>query len=59
VVERGGDAGDLARRMGRVMGGGGGGRRTMAQAGGNDPTKLDEALDQASAIVREQLERDG
>jgi alanyl-tRNA synthetase len=59
VVERGGDAGDLARRIGRVMGGGGGGRRTMAQAGGNDPTKLDEALDQASAIVREQLERDG
>jgi len=57
VVERGGDAGELARRMGQVIGGGGGGRPTMAQAGGNDPGKLNEALDQASAILREQLER--
>jgi alanyl-tRNA synthetase len=59
VVERGGDAGELARRMGRVMGGGGGGRPTMAQAGGSDPGKLNEALDQAPAILREQLERQG
>ena len=57
VVERGADAGELARRMGRVMGGGGGGRPTMAQAGGSEPGKLNRALDQASAILREQLER--
>jgi alanyl-tRNA synthetase len=57
VVKRGGDAGELARRMGQAMGGGGGGRPTMAQAGGNDPGKLNEALDQASAILREQLQR--
>jgi len=59
VVERGADAGELARRMGQVMGGGGGGRPTMAQAGGSDPSKLDQALAQASAILREQLERYG
>jgi alanyl-tRNA synthetase len=59
VVERGADAGELARRMGQVMGGGGGGRPTMAQAGGSDPSKLDQALAQASVILREQLERYG
>ncbi len=57
VVGRGADAADLARRIGRVMGGGGGGRRTMAQAGGSDPARLDEALAQASSILKEQLER--
>jgi alanyl-tRNA synthetase len=57
VVERGADAGELARRMGQVMGGGGGGRPTMAQAGGSDPSKLNQALDQASVILREQLEQ--
>jgi alanyl-tRNA synthetase len=57
VVERGADAGELARRMGQVMGGGGGGRPTMAQAGGSDPSKINEALEKASAILREQLER--
>lgn len=56
VVERGGDAADLVRRMGRVMGGGGGGRPTMAQAGGSDAEKLDEALGQAADILRKQLE---
>jgi alanyl-tRNA synthetase len=59
VVARGADAGELARRAGRVMGGGGGGRPTMAQAGGSDPGKLNEALDQAPTILREQLERQG
>ena len=28
-----------------VVGGGGGGRENVAQAGGRDPDKLDEALD--------------
>ncbi|MFW6115696.1 MAG: alanine--tRNA ligase, partial [Chloroflexota bacterium] len=55
VVQRGADAADLVRRMGRVMGGGGGGRPSMAQAGGSDPAKLEEALDQARVILEEQL----
>jgi alanyl-tRNA synthetase len=57
VVERGADAGEIARRVGRVMGGGGGGRPTMGQAGGSDSSKLEEALAQASAILKEQLGR--
>ena len=55
VVDRGADAVGIVRRMGQIVGGGGGGRPTMAQAGGSDPGKLDEALSQAAQIIREQL----
>jgi alanyl-tRNA synthetase len=34
----------LIKRVARVVGGGGGGRPTLAQAGGRDPQRLDEAL---------------
>ena len=52
VVARGVKAGDVIRIAAPVVGGGGGGRDTMAQAGGKDPSKLDEALEAArSAIV--------
>jgi alanyl-tRNA synthetase len=56
VVEQGADAVGIVRQLGRVVGGGGGGRPTMAQAGGSDPGKLDQALAQAPRILREQLE---
>jgi alanyl-tRNA synthetase len=52
LVARGVKAGEVIRIAAPVVGGGGGGRDTMAQAGGKDPGKLDEALDAArSAIV--------
>jgi alanyl-tRNA synthetase len=38
-----------------VVGGGGGGRDDMAQAGGRDPAKLDDALAEARAIVEGKL----
>jgi alanyl-tRNA synthetase len=44
LVERGLQAGPLIKRVARVVGGGGGGRPTLAQAGGRDPRRLDEAL---------------
>jgi alanyl-tRNA synthetase len=56
AVERGADAVEIVRGLGRVVGGGGGGRPTMAQAGGSDPSKLDEALAQAAGILKQQLE---
>jgi len=56
VVERGADAVKLVRGVARVVSGGGGGKPTMAQAGGRDPDKLDEALAQAPNLLREQLE---
>jgi alanyl-tRNA synthetase len=37
-------AGDLVNAVAQKIGGRGGGRADMAQAGGNDPSKLDEAL---------------
>ena len=44
AVERGLSAADVVKEAAAVMGGGGGGRDTMAQAGGKDAEKLDEAL---------------
>jgi alanyl-tRNA synthetase len=41
----------VIREAAVVVGGGGGGRDTMAQAGGKDPAKLDEAL----AVAREAI----
>jgi alanyl-tRNA synthetase len=37
-------AGELVRRLARVVGGGGGGRPDLAEAGGKSPENLDEAL---------------
>jgi len=48
VIARGLKAGDWVRETAKVAGGGGGGRPQMAQAGGKDPQKLDDAL--AAAI---------
>ena len=53
VVERGVKAGAIVKAAAQVVGGGGGGRDTMAQAGGRDPEKLDEAL----AAARAEIER--
>jgi alanyl-tRNA synthetase len=44
IVERGVKAGDIVKAAAGVVGGGGGGKPTMAQAGGKDPSKTDEAL---------------
>jgi alanyl-tRNA synthetase len=52
--ERGLSAAQLVREAAAVVGGGGGGREDMAQAGGRDPAKLDEAL----ATAREAIERE-
>ncbi len=37
-------AGDLVKDLARIIGGGGGGRSDIAEAGGKDPSRLDEAL---------------
>ncbi|MGH2743025.1 MAG: alanine--tRNA ligase, partial [Thermoleophilaceae bacterium] len=55
VVERGVKAGDVVRAAAQVAGGGGGGRDTMAQAGGRDPEKLDDALATARAAIEQAL----
>ena len=37
-------AGDLVKELALIIGGGGGGRSDLAEAGGKDPSRLDEAL---------------
>ena len=51
AVQRGIKAGEVVRAAAEVVGGGGGGRDTMAQAGGRDPERLDDAL----ATARERI----
>ncbi len=55
AVARGIHAGKLIGGLARVAGGGGGGKPDMAQAGGRDTTKLDEALSVVEASVAGQL----
>jgi len=55
LVDRGLHAGNLARDTAKVMGGGGGGRPEMAQAGGRNVEKLDEALRGVPDLVRRSL----
>ncbi|HEU5063600.1 MAG TPA: alanine--tRNA ligase [Solirubrobacterales bacterium] len=55
MVERGLSAGSIIREIAPIVGGGGGGRDDMAQAGGKDPAKLDEALASARAAIEREL----
>jgi len=49
-------AGTLVRALGKRIGGGGGGRPDMAEAGGRDVSRLDEALGAAVDEVRRCVE---
>jgi len=55
AVERGLHADEIVRDAAAVVGGGGGGRPQLAQAGGRDASKLDEALAVALTAARERL----
>jgi alanyl-tRNA synthetase len=55
AVERGLSAADVVKEAAAVIGGGGGGRDTMAQAGGKDPEKLDDALKVARQAIEAKL----
>ena len=51
------DAPTLIRELASLIGGGGGGKKHMAQAGGKDVERIDEALDRAPQIVAGLVER--
>jgi alanyl-tRNA synthetase len=55
AIVKGLSAAELVRTAAGVVGGGGGGRDDMAQAGGRDPSRLDEALAAARALIEEKL----
>jgi alanyl-tRNA synthetase len=59
LLRQGYHAGNLVKALAPIVGGGGGGRPDMAQAGGRDASKLDEALAQVPALVAEQGRKAG
>lgn len=52
VIGKGLQAGKFVGGVAKVCGGGGGGKPNLAQAGGRDASKLDDAL----AMAKQQLE---
>jgi len=55
AVERGIHCGNIVKEAAKTAGGGGGGRPDMAQAGGKDTSKIDEALRLAVEAARAQV----
>ena len=51
------DAAAIVRQVAPMIGGGGGGRGELAQAGGRDASRLDEALREAARLALEALQR--
>lgn len=54
LMDQGIHAGKIIKEVATRCGGGGGGRPDMAQAGGKDPSKLQEALDAVVELVKSQ-----
>ncbi|MDD4153240.1 MAG: DHHA1 domain-containing protein, partial [bacterium] len=52
---RGANAGKIVKEMAKVVGGGGGGRPDMAQAGGPDGDRIDEAVEKGREVVMQLL----
>jgi alanyl-tRNA synthetase len=55
VTDRDISAVDVIKEAAQVIGGGGGGRENVAQAGGRDPSRLDEALAAARNAIEAKL----
>ncbi|MBS4535375.1 alanine--tRNA ligase [Clostridium sp. D2Q-14] len=56
-VKLGIHCGNIIREVAKVTGGGGGGRPNMAQAGGKDSSKIEEALSIVEDLVKEQINK--
>ncbi|WP_333657303.1 alanine--tRNA ligase [Tissierella praeacuta] len=54
IIEKGIHAGNIIKEVAMKTGGGGGGRADMAQAGGKDINKVDEALSIVPNLIKEQ-----
>ncbi|WP_313756405.1 alanine--tRNA ligase [Tissierella sp.] len=55
IVGKGVHAGNIIKEVAMKTGGGGGGREDMAQAGGKDINKVDEALSIVPNLIKEQI----
>jgi alanyl-tRNA synthetase len=52
LVVKGYHASNLIRQIGAITGGGGGGKANLAQGGGKDPARLDEALLAVPGLIK-------
>lgn len=57
IIARGIKAGELVKYVAEILGGSGGGKPSLAQAGGKDPSKLEEALDAVSTFIKGNLKK--
>ncbi|MDQ2674601.1 MAG: DHHA1 domain-containing protein, partial [Chloroflexota bacterium] len=57
LAAEGFDSAAVVREAAPLIGGGGGGRADLAQAGGKDAVKLDEALREAGRLALDALQR--
>ena len=55
LIAKGVHAGDIINQVAKVTGGGGGGKAAMAQAGGKDAAKIDEALKSVKGIIASKI----
>lgn len=55
AMKKGAHAGNLIKGIAALVGGGGGGRPNMAQAGGKNPTGIDEAITKSAEVLKEQI----
>ena len=55
LIKKGLKAGDVVKQIAPIVDGGGGGRPQMAQAGGKNPAKIDEALSKAAELIKAKL----
>jgi alanyl-tRNA synthetase len=55
LVKKGVKAGDIVKQIAPIVDGGGGGKPQMAQAGGKNPDRIDDALTRAAEIIKELL----
>ncbi len=55
LIKKGLKAGDIVKEIAPIVDGGGGGRPQMAQAGGKNPEKIDDALAKAEELIKEKL----
>lgn len=57
AIEKGIKAGDIVKAASRVLGGGGGGKADLAQGGGPNIYKIDEALKEGKKVVSDRLKQ--
>ena len=55
AVKKGAHAGNLIKEIASLVGGGGGGKPNMAQAGGKNPSGIDDALNKALSVLEAQI----